>query len=67
MPLSQAGILDTGPSGMTTAIGAWLLARRHAYATLALLMTALTVGRIAGAYRGQGQASISNLSTFTHT
>jgi hypothetical protein len=43
LPLSQAGILDTGPSGITTAIGAWLLARRHAYATLALLMVALTV------------------------
>lgn len=43
LPLSQAGILDTGPSGITTAIGAWLLARRHAYATLALLMTALTI------------------------
>jgi hypothetical protein len=43
LPLSQAGILDTGPSGITTAIGAWLLGRRHAYATLALLMTALTV------------------------
>jgi hypothetical protein len=43
LPLSQAGILDTGPSGITTAIGAWLLARRHAYATLTLLMTALTV------------------------
>ena len=42
LPLSQAGILDTGPSGITTAIGAWLLARRHAYATLALLMVALT-------------------------
>ncbi len=43
LPLSQAGILDTGPSGITTAIGAWLLARRRAYATLALLMVALTV------------------------
>jgi hypothetical protein len=43
LPLNQAGILDTGPSGITTAIGAWLLARRHAYATLALLMVALTV------------------------
>jgi len=43
LPLSQAGILDTGPSGLTTAIGAWLLARRHAYATLALLIAALTV------------------------
>ena len=43
LPLSQAGILDTGPSGITTAIGAWLLARRHAYATLALLMAVLTV------------------------
>ena len=43
LPLSQAGILDTGPSGITTAIGAWLLARRHAYATLALLMVVLTV------------------------
>jgi hypothetical protein len=43
LPLSQAGILDTGPSGITTAIGAWLLARRHAYATLTLLMTALTI------------------------
>jgi hypothetical protein len=41
--LSQAGILDTGPSGITTAIGAWLLARRHAYATLSLLTIALTV------------------------
>ncbi len=43
LPLSQAGILDTGPSGITTAIGAWLLARRHAYATLTLLVAALTV------------------------
>jgi hypothetical protein len=43
LPLSQAGILDTGPSGITTAIGAWLLARRRAYATLALLFTGLTV------------------------
>ena len=46
LPLSQAGMLDTGPSGITTAIGAWLLARRHAYATLALLMVALTVAAI---------------------
>ena len=96
LPLSQAGILDTGPSGITTAIGAWLLARRHAYATLALLMTALTVAafmqpnidgrehetamfvgiiaallqaRIAEHRRRRlkGQASISNLSTFTQT
>lgn len=43
LPLSQAGILDTGPSGITTAIGAWLLARRRAYATLALSMPGLTV------------------------
>lgn len=46
LPLSQAGMLDTGPSGITTAIGAWLLARRHAYATLALLMVALTVAAV---------------------
>jgi hypothetical protein len=43
LPLSQAGVVDTGPSGITTAIGSWLLARRHAYATLALLMAGLTV------------------------
>jgi hypothetical protein len=43
LPLSQAGVLDTGPSGITTAIGAWLLARRRAYATLGLLMVSLTI------------------------
>jgi hypothetical protein len=46
LPLSQAGMLDTGPSGITTAIGSWLLARRHAYATLALLMVGLTVAAV---------------------
>jgi hypothetical protein len=46
LPLSQAGVLDTGPSGITTAVGAWLLARRRAYATLTLLMAALTVAAV---------------------
>jgi hypothetical protein len=43
LPLSQLGVLDTGPSGITTAIGAWLLTRRGANATLTLLMVGLTV------------------------
>jgi hypothetical protein len=46
LPLSQAGVLDTGPSGITTAIGAWLLARRRAYATLTLLMAVLTIAAV---------------------
>lgn len=46
LPLSQAGVLDTGPSGVTTAIGAWLLTRRRAYATLTVLMVALTIAAV---------------------
>ena len=41
LPLSQAGVLDTGPSGISTAVGGWLLARRGAYASLALLILAI--------------------------
>lgn len=41
LPLSQAGVLDTGPSGISTALGGWLLARRGAYASLALLTVAI--------------------------
>jgi hypothetical protein len=41
LPLSQAGVLDTGPSGISTALGGWLLARRGAYASLALLTAAI--------------------------
>jgi hypothetical protein len=41
LPLSQAGVLDTGPSGISTAVGGWLLARRGAYASLALLVVAI--------------------------
>jgi hypothetical protein len=43
LPLGQARILDTGPSGMTTAVGAWLLVRFRAYASLAMLGGALTI------------------------
>ena len=46
LPFSQARVLDTGPSGITTAIGAWLLTRRHAYATLTLLAACMTVAAI---------------------
>jgi hypothetical protein len=46
LPLSQAGVLDTGPSGITTAIGAWLLTRRRAYATLTVLMVGLTIAAL---------------------
>jgi len=42
LPLSQAGVLDTGPSGISTAVGGWLLARRGAYTSLALLVVAIT-------------------------
>jgi hypothetical protein len=41
LPLSQAGVLDTGPSGISTALGGWLLARRGAYASLTLLTVAI--------------------------
>lgn len=41
LPLGQAGVLDTGPSGMSTAVGGWLLARRGAYMSLALLVLAM--------------------------
>lgn len=41
LPLSQAGVLDTGPSGISTALGGWLLARRGAYASLTLLTAAI--------------------------
>jgi hypothetical protein len=43
LPLSQAGVLDTGPSGISTAVGGWMLARRGAYATLTLLVVAIAV------------------------
>jgi hypothetical protein len=43
LPLSQAGVLDTGPSGISTAVGGWLLARRGAYTSLTLLVLAIAV------------------------
>jgi hypothetical protein len=46
LPLSQAGVLDTGPSGVSTAVGGWLLARRGAYVSLTLLMGAILLGAV---------------------
>ena len=46
LPLSQAGVVDTGPSGITTAVGVWLLARRRAYATLSAVIIVLTVAAV---------------------
>jgi len=46
LPLSQAGVLDTGPSGISTAVGGWLLARRGAYASLALLVVAIAAAAV---------------------
>jgi len=42
LPLSQARILDTGPSGVTVAVGAWLLSRRMAWLSVAVLGVVLT-------------------------
>jgi hypothetical protein len=44
--LSQAGVVDTGSSGITTAVGVWLLARRRAYATLSAVIVLLTVAAV---------------------
>ena len=46
LPLSQAGVVDTGPSGITTAVGVWLLARRRGYATLSAVIVVLTVAAV---------------------
>ncbi|HEY3869245.1 MAG TPA: hypothetical protein VGM10_12875 [Actinocrinis sp.] len=46
LPLSQAGVLDTGPSGISTALGGWLLARRGAYASLTLLTAAIVFAAV---------------------
>jgi hypothetical protein len=46
LPLSQAGVLDTGPSGISTAVGGWLLARRGAYASLTVLIVAILLGAV---------------------
>lgn len=46
LPLSQAGVLDTGPSGVSTSVGGWLLARRKAYFTLLLLVLAIGVATV---------------------
>jgi hypothetical protein len=43
LPASQAGVLDTGPSAMTAAVGSWLLLRTRAYWCLGMLGTALTI------------------------
>ncbi len=43
LPITQAGVLDTGPSAITTALGAWLLLRYRAYWCLGLLAGALLV------------------------
>lgn len=43
LPVAQARILDTGPSAMTTAVGAWLLLRYRAFASLAMLVTGLAI------------------------
>lgn len=42
----QAGVLDTGPSGMTTAVGAWLLARGRCYWCLGALAVVLGCGAL---------------------
>jgi hypothetical protein len=44
--LSQAGVVDTGPSGITTAVGVWLLARRRAYATLSAVIVVLMIAAV---------------------
>jgi hypothetical protein len=44
LPIAQAGVLDTGPSVITTALGAWLLLRYRAYWCLGLLAGALLAG-----------------------
>jgi hypothetical protein len=46
LPFSQAGVLDTGPSGVTTAIGVWLLCRRRAYASVSVLAAGLTIAAL---------------------
>lgn len=43
---SQAGVLDTGPSGMTTAVGAWLLVRTRSWWIVTTLGTVLTAAAI---------------------
>lgn len=45
LPASQAAVLDTGPSGMTTAVGAWLLVRTRCYGCLTVL--GLAIGSLA--------------------
>ncbi len=47
LPFSQAGVLDTGPSGVTTAIGVWLLCRRRAYASVGVVAAFLTIAAVA--------------------
>lgn len=46
LPASQAGVLDTGPSAMTAAVGSWLLLRTRAYWCLGMLGAALTIAAI---------------------
>lgn len=46
LPASQAGVLDTGPSAMTAAVGSWLLLRARAYWCLAMLGAALIIAAI---------------------
>jgi hypothetical protein len=46
VPLAQARILDTGPSAMTTAVGAWILLRNRAYASMAMLAAGLIIAGV---------------------
>jgi hypothetical protein len=43
LPAGQAGVLDTGPSAITAAVGSWLLLRTRAYWCLGMLGAALTI------------------------
>lgn len=47
IPHGQIGLLDTGPSAITTAVGAWLLARCRARTSLLLLAATLLVADVA--------------------
>jgi hypothetical protein len=46
LPASQAGVLDTGPSGITTAAGGWLLARTRSYWCLSALSIAMVCAAV---------------------
>lgn len=46
LPADQAHLLDTGPSVMTAAVGAWLLVRARAWWALALLVGSLMAAAI---------------------